>query len=130
VLKGEAAAEWDRMVERLTSAGILSIVDGAALRSYCQLHAAAEQLQRDADALTHTWFYKTTIDGSGQEHQEPKVHPLFAQLRQHRMALRVWLVEFGMTPSSRTRVKLPAGDAKPAMNPSKARYLNAITTRT
>jgi hypothetical protein len=41
-------------------------------------------------------------------------------LRQGHMAIRQYLVEFGMTPSARTRVKLPP--AAPAVDPNKARY--------
>ena len=50
---------------------------------------------------------KVTVDGAGQEHVERKVHPGFAQCRQHDLALRLYLTEFGLTPASRGRVKLP-----------------------
>ena len=39
------------------------------------------------------------------------------QLRQGHMAIRQYLIEFGMTPSARTRVKLPAGGAKKPVDP-------------
>ena len=128
-LTGEGAAEWERMVERFSLSGTLSLVDGAALYQYCRLHAGAEQLQRDADRLTSTWFEKVSVDGAGQEHREPKVHPVFAQLRQYRMALRVWLTEFGLTPAARSRVKLPTGDARTPQDAKKARYLDALTAK-
>jgi P27 family predicted phage terminase small subunit len=105
-LKGEARAEWDRMVVRLTASQTLSTVDDAALYVYCRVFADAERLQRAVDALDSPFFDKVSVDGAGVEHIEPKVHPGFAQLRSYRQALRQFLVEFGLTPSSRSRVKL------------------------
>lgn len=105
-LNGEAKAEWDRMVERLTASGALSAVDGAVLYDYCRLHADAERLQDAIDALDAPFFLKVSVDGAGVEHAEPKVHPAFAQLRAYRMALRAYLVEFGLTPAARSRVKV------------------------
>src|SRR5262245_60683423 len=81
-LTGAAAAEWDRVVADLTRSGSITTVDGAALASYVQLHAVAERLQQEVNALP----VLTLADG--------RVHPAVAQLRHHRLALRVYLVEF------------------------------------
>ena len=105
-LRGEAAKEWDRMIGRLEACKSLSPVDDAVLARYCKLHARAERLEA-ALAAEAPFFDKVTVDGSGQEHVERKVHPGFAQCRQYDLALRVYLVEFGLTPASRGRVKLP-----------------------
>lgn len=105
-LKGEAKAEWSRMVARLDAAKVLSTVDDAVLTNYCQLHADAARLQRAVDALDSPFYLKTSVDGAGVEHQEPRVHPGFAQLRSYRQALRQFLVEFGLTPAARSRVKV------------------------
>ena len=105
-LVGEASAEWDRMVARLSACKTLTAVDDAALASYCRLHADATRLQTALDALDSPFFSKVSVDGAGIEHREPKVHPGFAQLRSYRQALRQYLVEFGLTPSSRSRVKV------------------------
>jgi P27 family predicted phage terminase small subunit len=128
VLTGDAEAEWDRMIVRLTASRTLSTVDGALLWNYCRLWADCERLQADADALPQTWFEKTSVDGAGVEHVEPKLHPVFAQLKQYRLALRVLLVEFGLTPLSRNRVQAST-DRAPTVDRKKARYLNALTTR-
>lgn len=105
-LAGEARAEWERMVARLESSKTLTLVDDAALVNYCRLHADAAKLQAAIDALSSPFFLRVSVDGAGIEHSEPKVHPGFAQLRAYRQALRQYLVEFGMTPSSRSRVKV------------------------
>lgn len=128
VLSGEAAAEWDRMIARLSTAKVLSTVDGPLLWNYCHVWADACRLQASADALTSTWYEKVTVDGAGAEHREPRVHPVFAQLKQYRLALRVLLVEFGLTPLSRNRVKA-LGETVPAVDPRKARYLSGLAKK-
>jgi P27 family predicted phage terminase small subunit len=94
------------MVVRLTASQTLSTVDDGALYAYCRLFADAERLQRAVDALGSPFYLKTSVDGAGVEHLEPKVHPGFAALRSYRQALRQFLVEFGLTPSSRSRVRV------------------------
>ena len=105
-LTGEAAEEWGRMLARLVSSQTLSAVDDGVLARYCKLHARAERLEA-ALADEPPFFDKVSVDGAGQEHVERKVHPGFAQCRQYDLALRVYLVEFGLTPASRGRVTLP-----------------------
>jgi len=107
-LRGEALAEWHRMVDRLDVAHTLSIVDDAVLARYCRLHARADRLER-ALAQRKTAFY---IDHLGNE----KVHPGFGQLRAYDQALRGYLVEFGMTPAARSRVTT-VGDAPAPADP-------------
>jgi hypothetical protein len=85
---------------------------------YCQLWADANRLQADANRLTRTW--------SGTA-SRPKLHPVFAALKQYRLALRVYLVEFGLTPLARNRVTTqPSATTTPSMDPKKARYLNGL----
>lgn len=105
-LTGEGLAEWGRMVDRLEKSKTLSLVDDGALYQYCQLFSASERLQVAVDALDSPFYEKTSVDGAGVEHHEPKVHPGFAQLRSYRQALRQFLVEFGLTPAARSRVKV------------------------
>jgi P27 family predicted phage terminase small subunit len=112
-LTGEMGAEWARMTARLAALGTLSSVDGALLWSYCRLWADACRLQADADALPATWYEKVSVDGAGVEHREPKLHPVFAQLRQYRLALRVLLIELGCTPLARGRVLKSAKPSQP-----------------
>src|SRR4051812_38548487 len=44
-----ALEEWQRIVPELEKAGVLSLVDGAALEGYCSNFALAVRYQRDAD---------------------------------------------------------------------------------
>lgn len=121
-LTGEAKAEWDRMIARLRASRTLSTVDGALLWNYCQVWSDCCRLQVDANALPQTWYEKTSVDGAGVEHREPRLHPVFAQLKSYRLALRVLLCEFGLTPLSRNRVKTST-ESQATTDPAKARYL-------
>lgn len=123
---GEVRAEWDRMIVRLTASHTLSTVDGSLLWNYCHLWADCCRLQADAAAFQHTWWVKTSTDGAGVEHKEPKLHPVFAALKAYRLALRVYLVEFGLTPISRNRVLAQAGAETPTMDPKKAKYFRGL----
>jgi P27 family predicted phage terminase small subunit len=105
-LKGEALAEWNRMLERLELTGTLSLVDDAVLYRYCQLHARAERLEGQIAKLPSAFY----VDHLGNE----KVHPAFASIRSYDQALRGYLVEFGLTPAARSRVKVPDRPAEPS----------------
>lgn len=119
-LKGEAQAEWDRMVARLEESKTLSIVDDAALYQYVQLHAETEEIKADnARVRALSAQLKRAIknlDGMELVEAIDKIVSLqhilagqVRQLRQGHMALRQYLVEFGMTPTSRSRVKVSGG---------------------
>ncbi len=121
-LEGDALAEWDRMIDRMQSSGTLSVVDDAALYQYCRLFAETEQIERtQAETSETVRILQENFDGKGDLSFEnmlavaqeiTKLKKLEAsyisQVRQGRMAIRQYLVEFGMTPAARSRVKLPA----------------------
>lgn len=124
-LTGSALEEWHRVTARLRSQGTLSTVDDIALEQFCRLSALVVRLEEEAAALPVLTFYRTTVDGAGIEHCEPKVHPIVAQIRAGRMAVRMYLAELGLTPASRTRVT-PAAGTDASADPRKAKYLNAL----
>jgi P27 family predicted phage terminase small subunit len=118
-LIGPALDEWTRMVGRLEAAKTLSIVDDAALFQYCSLFAETEaivvahranvalvvKLQKAIDKLRDG---ELIVEAITQIVQLKKLEvKSTAQLRQGHMALRQYLVELGMTPAARSRVKVP-----------------------
>lgn len=119
-LKGVAKAEWTRMVDRLTHTGAISKVDDAALYQYVLLFAETEEIMTEvAEARALSRALKSAVGklnghdlvtaiGRIVDLQQSLVKSK-TQLRQGHMAIRQYLVEFGMTPSARTRVKLPSG---------------------
>jgi transposase len=100
------------MVSRCSTIGTMSTVDDAALYQYAQLFAetesAADSLEEVADLVGRIESEKHPLnrDTLQMTVQLRKLEAaLRIQVRQGRMAMRQFLVEFGMTPSARTRVK-------------------------
>lgn len=113
-----AKAEWERMVSRLENSGTLTMVDDAALYQYVQLFAETEQINARAteNARLTKKLMAAIADLEGAElveavKQVVELRYLDAKstrdLRQGHMAIRGYLVEFGMTPAARSRVKMP-----------------------
>lgn len=94
-LEGEAKAEWYKMGRRLRKLGLLTDIDETALAMYCQ------NWSRWLDAEANIKMYGTFIIKNGVPVQTP-----FLGIAQKAMdTMRSLLVEFGMTPASRGRVK-------------------------
>ena len=117
-LEAEAKAEWDRMVARLEVSGTVSTVDDAALFQYCRLFEETELIghAKESNQVAIDRAEENLGDFEGEDFlkligeitQLRKLDAKFTdQLRAGRMALRQYLVEFGLTPASRGRVKLP-----------------------
>jgi len=96
----EAKDEWKYVAGELFKMGLLSHVDRAALAAYCQVYARWREAEK---------FIKITglviMTSYGNEIQSPYVGIANKSLEM----MHKFLVEFGMTPSSRSRlsVKLP-----------------------
>lgn len=116
-LTGEARAEWDRMVSRLEQSKTLAVVDDAVLYQYAHLFAETEQIRVDNAQLRKLSIKLQKIARKLQGLElveaikkivdlEYVISKQSTQLRQGHMAIRQYLVEFGQTPSSRTRVKI------------------------
>jgi P27 family predicted phage terminase small subunit len=102
VLDGEAKAEWRRMARKLHDLGLLSEIDGAALTTYCL-----------------TWARLVDAEGKLRQHGTVVISPngfpvqspyLAIATKATEQLVRI-LVEFGMTPSSRSRIHVapPSG---------------------
>lgn len=116
-LNAVARGEWDRMIGRLELSKTISRVDDAALYQYAKLFAETESTERDAEdarqlskqlkRLAQKLNGSELVDAIGKIVELQKiVASTTTKLRQQRMAIRQYLVEFGMTPSSRSRVKV------------------------
>jgi phage terminase small subunit len=114
-----AQGEWDRMMWAFEDMGMLHKVDLFAVYQHCNLYSETERVseqQKEAQA-----GLRILEDNLSDIQAEDKVQ-LFTQivtlhktiskctdqLRAGRMAIRQYLVEFGLTPSSRGRIKLPS----------------------
>ena len=101
-LEPEPAAEWRRLAPMLARLGVLTETDGDALVAYCQAFV--------------TWKTATAkIRGLGivvSSGDGFVISPWVKVANDALAQMRVLLVEFGMTPSSRSRVQaVPAAPA-------------------
>ena len=92
-----ARAEWRRVAQELYDAGLLSRVDRAALAAYCQAWStwveAVKRLRVEGQVI---------VSDKGYVYQ----HPLVAIRDKAVEQMRRFMTEYGMTPSSRSRVKV------------------------
>ena len=96
-----ARREWNRMCKLLGPLGLLSEIDGAALGVYCQ---AFSRLKQAEDIITQEGMtYKTP---TGQIKYRPEVMIARAMMNM----LKKFAIEFGMTPSSRSRIPVMPDD--------------------
>lgn len=97
-LTGEARKKWDELVPELERLGLLTIVDGAALAGLCQAWK---------DYVECTRFIKkhgrTFTTESGYIVPRPEV----AIAQKALQAIKAFAAEFGLTPSSRSRLRTP-----------------------
>jgi len=99
-LDAEAIVEWNRLAPILHRLGLLTEIDTDALATYCQTWAR----WREADAQIRR--YGMVIKGKGGY---PVISPFVAVANRAMAHMRSFLIEFGMTPSARTRVKTDPG---------------------
>ena len=94
-LAPEAALEWKRVTLELSALGVLAEIDRAALAAYCQVWARWAKAEADVNERGEVTFTE-----KGYEIQNPYLAVANKCLKQ----MREYLVEFGMTPSSRSRI--------------------------
>jgi len=94
-LSALAKREWKRVARDLAEMGLLSKIDRAALAAYCQ--AWATWIEAQAALRKHGVIVKSP---NGYFMQSPYLAVANKAFEQ----MRLMLAEFGMSPSSRTRV--------------------------
>lgn len=91
-----ARVEWDRITRELDAMGILAHPDRAALAAYCQLWSrmvkAEGMVQKSGEVLKS--------EKTGTYYQNPYLGVVHRSLE----LMHKFLVEFGLTPISRTRI--------------------------
>ena len=101
-LSDEAKKEWTRVSAELLPMGLLSRIDRAALAGYCQ--AWATWLEAQASLREYGVIIKSP-------NGYPMPSPYLSVANKAFEQMRMMLAEFGMSPSSRTRVQaLPPAD--------------------
>lgn len=95
-----AKAEWWRMGQELVDMGMLTSSDRAALIGYCISYARVAAIELE---LSTGREELVLVADKGGEYINPMVNIQSMALKQ----MKAYLTEFGMTPSSRTRIKVP-----------------------
>ena len=103
-LSNRARRAWHVLAERLDRMGVLSEVDGIALEALCE--AYADYLEARQVIAAHGAYYTTTNSTGGTMQRAP---PAVAVAKNADARVRAWLCEFGLTPSSRSRVAATSG---------------------
>lgn len=115
-LSEAAAKEWDIVAPQLHDAGLLSPIDRAVLAAYCQ--AFGRWAEAEEALKTHGPLVKSP---SGF----PMVSPYLTVANKAFEQMAKMAVEFGMSPSSRSRVKAE----KPVKESPVTQFLNPHTVR-
>lgn len=98
-LSEKAKTEWRRVARDLHGLGLLTSIDQTALGAYCETYVTwVEALEK---CRTLGMIVKTSNGNMIQ-------NPYLSVASQAEKRLRGWLAEFGMTPSSRTRISVQA----------------------
>lgn len=124
-----ASREWDFMVEALERMGLLSNVDGKALAAYCDAYGMWEQarkeinkyglviktpkVNKDGDVVIvhiedgENW--EVVNQGTGEKGKflyELKANPAVQVYNTFGKLMKSYLIEFGLTPASRAKLKV------------------------
>jgi len=127
-LSEPAKAEWERVSFELYRLGLLTSIDRAALAAYCQACAdwaeAEAKLQEFGKVVKSPVRTKTkTLPDGTVVREETGGYPIqspFLAIRNKALELmHKFMIEFGMTPSARTRVATNVAK-KPADAPKRA----------
>jgi P27 family predicted phage terminase small subunit len=102
----EAKRQWRKLAPRLHAAGLLSEVDGLGLAMLCEAvgqYVEGKEIVEREGAIA--------ISSEGNVYQ----HPAVALMKSARSEMLKWAREFGMTPSSRSRISVEAKGEEPSL---------------
>jgi len=98
-LKGEARKEWQRVIPELDRLRLLTVVDRAALATYCQ----AWSRYVEAEAM----LSKIGSILKAKDSDYFQISPYATISKQNALLVKAFCQEFGLTPASRTRISVP-----------------------
>jgi P27 family predicted phage terminase small subunit len=108
-LSAAAAQEWEAMISCLRTMGVLTPVDRAALAAYC--YAFDIWMMANEEVKTFGVMLKHPVMGRKGTPEENEViafiqkkNPAVAIANEALKTMKSYLVEFGMTPSSRSKI--------------------------
>jgi P27 family predicted phage terminase small subunit len=103
-LSAKAKKEWKRIAPELLKVGLLTKIDGPALAAYCDYYG---QWAQASQGLKKTGILIKGALG------EPMINPLLKIINSALDGMRKICSDFGMTPSSRSKVKAATKPEEP-----------------
>ena len=103
-LSPAAREEWKRIVPELLALGVLAKIDRGALSAYCTCHAMA--LAAEAAITEKGLFVEEVKPERRVIGHKQKRNPAIQTITQFLQLKRSYLIEFGLTPASRSRLKV------------------------
>jgi P27 family predicted phage terminase small subunit len=94
-----AKTEWFHTCKVLKDMGLLSLADRAALAAYCTVYS--RWVEAEAQVKKYGTIVKSPDKGV------PQKSPYLTIADQALETMRKFMVEFGLTPSSRSRIRIP-----------------------
>jgi len=101
-----AAAEWKSIVPELMQLGVLSKIDGKALAAYCHCYARWFQAERDVEKYGVIIEEPILLMGEATDYVRLKKNPACNVSESAMKGMKSFLVEFGMTPAARSRIRI------------------------
>lgn len=105
-----AKAEWKRISEELISVGLLTSADRAALAAYCVAYSRWARAEAELQRLSAGDDLKSLLTIAAKS-KFPIAHPLIGISNAAAKLMKEYLVEFGLTPASRTRLTVDTAPA-------------------
>lgn len=95
-----ARREWGIITKQLDALGLLAVTDGKALAMYCSAYSDWEEAQRQC-VKVGSWIEESTATG-----MKWKLAPWFQARCAAAKQMHSFLIEFGLTPASRSKLKI------------------------
>ena len=125
-----AVKEWNFIVPMLSQLGVLTEIDGKALAAYCEYFAMWRQALdevRERGITLEEPIVKFTDEGPEVIGTKYKRNPAVTIANDAAKIMKSFLVEFGLTPSSRGRLRI---EGKPDADDPLEAYLRAAALPT
>lgn len=104
-----ASAAWDKTAPEVMAMRVMTSADVIALKNLCELQAtlamAVAEKSRDGFSV---FLCSVVVDGAGNERPKVEEHPAIRLERNTVAAMRPYIDMFGLNPSSRSRLSVPA----------------------
>ena len=100
-LDAKAKTAWKNLCHSLDKMGVLTLADSYALEILCSIYARIRDLQKAIRVHGGTTYVTVNITGDEMHKSRPEV----SQLEKAESSFRSYITEFGLTPSSRSKVE-------------------------